>query len=146
MREIVKKVLAEVIHSGLDRTQSDLGPDIYDKMADAMLSLLTPKKMVDNSAVDETLKTRGDRYGDFSNNAEICQRLKAIWHQSPAYTKLVKQMDAQEVTAKDATLVAEGVDTILAKLARIFNGDPFYADNWHDIQGYAKLVEDRLPK
>jgi hypothetical protein len=33
---------------------------------------------------------------------------------------------------------------ICDKMARIGNGDPFYDDNWHDIQGYAKLVEDRL--
>src|SRR5690606_10084595 len=31
------------------------------------------------------------------------------------------------------------------KIARILIGDPNYADNWHDIQGYAKLVEERLP-
>ena len=26
------------------------------------------------------------------------------------------------------------------------NGDPNYADSWHDIAGYAKLVEDRISK
>ena len=36
--------------------------------------------------------------------------------------------------------------TIADKIGRILSGDPNYADNWHDIQGYAKLVEDRLPK
>jgi hypothetical protein len=33
---------------------------------------------------------------------------------------------------------------ILMKLARALNGDPNDTDNWHDIQGYAKLVEDRI--
>jgi len=33
---------------------------------------------------------------------------------------------------------------ILHKIARIVNGDPDYTDSWHDIAGYAKLVEDRL--
>ena len=27
---------------------------------------------------------------------------------------------------------------------KILNGDPNYVDNWHDIIGYAKLIEDRL--
>ena len=40
----------------------------------------------------------------------------------------------------------EGLKAILQKIARILNGDPNYADNWHDIQGYARLVEERLPK
>ena len=41
---------------------------------------------------------------------------------------------------------AQALEVIADKIARILNGDPNYADNWHDIQGYAKLVEDRLPK
>lgn len=30
------------------------------------------------------------------------------------------------------------------KQARILNGDPNYADSWHDIAGYATLVEQEL--
>jgi hypothetical protein len=33
---------------------------------------------------------------------------------------------------------------ILHKIARIVNGDSNYADSWHDIGGYAKLVVDEL--
>jgi hypothetical protein len=33
---------------------------------------------------------------------------------------------------------------ICHKLGRIAAGDIDYADSWHDIAGYAKLVEDRL--
>ena len=33
---------------------------------------------------------------------------------------------------------------IFAKVGRILNGDPNYADSWIDIAGYAKLVADRL--
>jgi len=39
----------------------------------------------------------------------------------------------------------EGLSMIQHKIARIMCGDPNYYDHWHDIQGYAKLVEDRLP-
>ena len=35
--------------------------------------------------------------------------------------------------------------TVIAdKVARMLNGDPDYVDNWHDIIGYATLVETRL--
>jgi len=39
----------------------------------------------------------------------------------------------------------QALTVIADKIARMLSGDPNYADNWHDIQGYAKLVEDRLP-
>ncbi len=38
----------------------------------------------------------------------------------------------------------EGLDMIANKIARILNGDPNYADSWHDIAGYATLVEKRI--
>ena len=33
---------------------------------------------------------------------------------------------------------------IASKMARIVNGDFDYRDNWHDIGGYSKLIEDLL--
>ena len=33
---------------------------------------------------------------------------------------------------------------IAVKISRILTGDPSHADNWHDIAGYATLVERRL--
>ena len=36
------------------------------------------------------------------------------------------------------------LDMICNKMARIVNGDPNYIDNWHDICGYATLVEQEL--
>ena len=38
----------------------------------------------------------------------------------------------------------EALEMIAHKIARILNGDPDYADSWHDIAGYAQLVADRL--
>jgi hypothetical protein len=38
----------------------------------------------------------------------------------------------------------EALDMICHKIGRIINGDPDYADSWHDIAGYAQLVADRL--
>lgn len=80
--------------------------------------------------VSETLKERGNRYGDFSNHAEIAQSLQDFFRSLEGW----KRLDANKRQA--LTVIAD-------KIARIFNGDPEYKDNWHDIQGYAKLVEDR---
>ena len=38
----------------------------------------------------------------------------------------------------------EAINMIVNKIARIYNGDPHYADSWRDIAGYATLVADRL--
>lgn len=81
----------------------------------------------------ETLAQRGATYGDFSLNAIIAQEMKvsarngASWDAMPAY-------------------IQEGIDIILSKISRAVTGDPMHADNFHDIAGYAKLVEDRINK
>ena len=38
----------------------------------------------------------------------------------------------------------ESLDMIVHKIARILNGDPNHVDSWHDIAGYATLVELEL--
>jgi len=40
----------------------------------------------------------------------------------------------------------QALRVIVDKLARILNGDPDYIDSWHDLCGYATLVEQRLRK
>lgn len=79
-----------------------------------------------------TLKERGNRYGDFADNARVHQELLSIINHSPGSAKL-------------ECIHLSALDVICQKIARIVNGDPNYKDNWHDIQGYAKLVEERLP-
>lgn len=84
-------------------------------------------------AVQDTLNERGSRYGDFTSNAQLTQDLKSVMWASDGWVKL-------------NPVQAQALEVIMDKVARILNGDPNYADNWHDIQGYAKLVEERLPK
>ena len=93
-------------------------------------------------SIQDTLQERGNRYGDFTDHAKIAQDLQDVMRRS------------ETTSAGGATLngwtnlsaVQKQALTVLAdKVARILSGDPNYADNWHDIQGYAKLVEERLP-
>lgn len=78
-----------------------------------------------------TLAERGARYGDFADHATIAQTLQNCIRATGGWDRL------------DATK-RQALSVIADKIARILNGDPECADNWHDIAGYARLVEDRL--
>lgn len=39
-------------------------------------------------------------------------------------------------------VIKQGFTTLADKMARTLNGDEYYDDNYHDIGGYAKLMED----
>ena len=85
------------------------------------------------SQLSSTLKARGKSYGDFSDVADVAQKLKRVI--------------GEELHARDKHLAPdqhEALSMICSKLARIINGDPDLIDNWHDIAGYATLVETRL--
>ena len=82
-------------------------------------------------SIESTLAERGNRYGDFTDHAAICQGIKRLMMGTPGWMRL---SDVQK----------QALDVIADKQARILSGDPDYADNWHDIQGYAKLAEDRI--
>lgn len=80
-------------------------------------------------AVNDTLKERGKRYGEFISHASISQEMQETmqntegWYERPGW-------------------VRESLTMIVHKIGRVLNGDHNYKDNWHDIQGYAKLAED----
>ncbi len=94
-------------------------------------------------SVNETLDERGNRYGDFTDHARIAQQLQDVMRQH----EIKNHNNETHRNWEYLSAVQKQALTVIAdKIARILNGDPNYADNWHDIQGYAKLVEDRLPK
>lgn len=78
--------------------------------------------------VNATLKERGKRYGSFKDRAAVCQRIKRamITDNWPSLTENKKQ----------------ALEMIADKISRIVCGDSEYLDNWHDIAGYAKLIEE----
>jgi len=84
-----------------------------------------------HQSVDATLTERGNRYGKFKDHAELSQQLKEAMYCADGWECLSADM-------------REALEMIQHKVARILNGDPTYADSWHDIAGYAKLVDDRL--
>lgn len=81
--------------------------------------------------VEQTLAERGNRYGEFLDNALTAQCLKTVMAESENWQDLAADM-------------REALEMIAHKIARILNGDPTYTDSWHDIAGYAQLVERRL--
>lgn len=84
-------------------------------------------------SVEQTLAERQDRYGEFAYQASISQNLSAVMHAAPKWDDL-------------SAAQKEALEMIQHKVARILNGDPNYGDNWHDIAGYATLVEKELTK
>ena len=84
-------------------------------------------------SVDKTLEERGARYGSFEDHARICQALKD--------TMVFESVGKFKALPAD---MRQALEVIQDKVARILSGDPYYIDNWHDIQGYAKLIENRL--
>lgn len=99
-------------------------------------SALTPMERVTTTTVklpsiSDTLAERGGRYGKFIDHSKISQGLQDAMRAAENWDKLDVDM-------------RQALTTIADKMARILNGDPYYADSWHDISGYATLVERRL--
>lgn len=85
--------------------------------------------------VEDTLAERGARYGSFEKHAIIAQAIQTVMRGTDTIET------GWEYLAPD---MQQALTVIADKVARILNGDPAYTDNWHDIQGYARLVEARL--
>ena len=81
--------------------------------------------------IEQILEERGNRYGQFIDNAKFTHFVKEEMRRSPSWSKMYADQ-------------REALDMIAHKIARIVNGDPDYMDSWDDIAGYAKLVSDRL--
>lgn len=79
--------------------------------------------------IKSTLEERGKRYGAFKDQATLSQALQAVCQ------GVEKWIDMEECHREALTMICH-------KIARILNGDENYADNYHDIAGYATLVVD----
>lgn len=81
--------------------------------------------------IQDTIADRGASYGEYKDGAQIAMDLFEIVQEAPSYRK----MNAGQRYA---------MFMFSAKMARLLNGDPNHKDSWHDIAGYATLVEERL--
>jgi len=77
------------------------------------------------------LAERGASYGEYADGAKIAMDMFAVAQAAPSYPA----MSAAQQYA---------VFMILAKLARMLNGNPNKRDNLWDIIGYATLVLETL--
>ena len=83
------------------------------------------------SEVSITLAERHKTHGDFAEQSRIAQRFKEVLRSGTSWQNAAPNQ-------------REALDMIAHKMARVVTGDPRYSDHWHDIQGYAKRVEELL--
>lgn len=83
--------------------------------------------------IEETLAERGSRYGAFEDHAKIAQGLQDEMRKHEGWDRLAADQK-------------QALTVIADKIARMLNGQPDYRDNWHDIVGYAQLVDTRLAR
>ncbi len=81
--------------------------------------------------IQDTLNERENTYGDYKKVANLTRGLLA----NMAYSKNWGELYPFQ---------QEALHMIASKIARILEGDYEYVDNWHDIAGYATLVEQCL--
>lgn len=81
--------------------------------------------------VQDTLIERAATHGDYTMNAKIAQTIKTVMQSSPNWSKL-------------RAYQAESLELIATKIGRLLSGDFDHIDSWHDIAGYAALVETEL--
>lgn len=86
------------------------------------------------SNLEEILAVRKENYGSFEDHSLISQRLKNV---------IASSRDRNRPFEAD---VAEALEMICHKIARIVNGRNDYADSWYDIAGYATLIANRINK
>lgn len=82
-------------------------------------------------ALAATMRERNARYGDFRTQAKFGEALRYVFEASPNWRKLSPSMRLALLWISD-------------KLARILCGDWTYRDSWHDVAGYASLIEREL--
>lgn len=107
--------------------ESRVSREVWEK-AFGCIWVMTPA-----NELDATLAERGSRYGDFAGHAEITQKIKDVMR-----TSKTSNWDKLTYSQK------ESLEMAAHKIGRILNGDPDYADSWHDVAGYVRLVEKQL--
>jgi len=77
------------------------------------------------------LADRKSVHGEFNDHARITQELKHVMHSEKGWDGL-------------SSVKREALEMIQHKIGRILAGNSDHADHWLDIEGYARLVRERL--
>lgn len=85
--------------------------------------------------IEETLKERGSNYGDYG----IGSRLRANIMREIKLARIDNNLT--NLTELEVVYIYD----IVNKLSRLVT-TPYHLDTWHDIAGYATLVEKELKK
>lgn len=83
--------------------------------------------------IRETLAERARTHGDFEHVAKMSQNLKHMMKSTRAFQDLDFYM-------------AESLEAIAAKIARILSGNARELDHWRDIAGYATLAVRQIER
>ena len=81
--------------------------------------------------IEQTLKDRGEAYGSFEDFSRLSQSIK-------------REMTKGKWWVHTSPSQREAFEMIAHKIARLLNGGAHHADSWHDIAGYALLIEKEL--
>jgi len=84
-------------------------------------------------SITDTLDNREKTYGSYHENCKLTQDMKDI-------VRSHRDWKSMSPEAK------QSVEMILYKIARIITGDHGHKDSWHDIGGFALLIEQDLPE
>ena len=79
---------------------------------------------------------RKTKHGDFNDHARISQALTMAMVLGAGAKKWGSLSDTQR----------EGLEMIQHKVGRILAGNADLAEHWEDIEGYARITRERLPK
>ena len=83
-----------------------------------------------NPTIKETLNQRQSQYGSFEDVAMITEQMVDVmrkgYYENLAYNQKM------------------ALYMICSKMARIVSGNPNHKDSWHDIAGYATLIDNEL--
>lgn len=84
--------------------------------------------MTTKSTVSDTLQERRATHGDYAANARLAQQFRYLLRVQPNWPALPDPL-------------RESLEQIVTKMARVLASGGGTADNFHDIQGYARLAE-----
>jgi hypothetical protein len=91
----------------------------------------TPEDIAGIPPVASILAQRQTTHGEFADDASASQEIKDVLHMGKNWLDMTP-------------VQREALENIATKIGRILSGDRNHKDHWSDIQGYARLVEERL--